>query len=396
MGRALIEEALTLYEDLPVCEGVVRALDWQHGLLTSVGDFEGARESSRASVVAAEQLGNPILWRDCLMRAASQVALDGDLDDGLAQLQGAAIRSGALNDPLGDLRQAVYATDMLLSCGGSTEDIVATGDAGLAIAGEHDIDNYQVLLIRFNIACALLNAGRVADAASIVSAGDEEAVDVDFDRLPLDAVRGVIEARRGRPEAGHARMQAMCRELAEHIDTDIELLAMAGDVGCWAREPKPSLERLMRGLDGLADSAPMRRVTPGLVIAARCAADLASYDSDRHSWLTTLQELAVRAGILHGEHLVDRYLSALVSTFGAEMSRLGHRERTSGWADAATQWDGLGRPHDSAYCRWRGAQVALREGQGTVAARLLKRAATDSREHVPLNRAIAATARGVR
>jgi len=32
----------------------------------------------------------------------------------------------------------------------------------------------------------------------------------------------------------------------------------------------------------------------------------------------------------------------------------------------------------------------LRERQGTVAARLLKRAATDAREHVPLAKAIAA------
>ena len=62
----------------------------------------------------------------------------------------------------------------------------------------------------------------------------------------------------------------------------------------------------------------------------------------------------------------------------------------------ATQWDLIGRPHDAAYCRWRGAQVALRHGSGHVAARLLKKAATDAREHVPLSEAIAATARGAR
>ena len=75
----------------------------------------------------------------------------------------------------------------------------------------------------------------------------------------------------------------------------------------------------------------------------------------------------------------------------AELARLEDTGSVDQWARAATGWDRLTRPHDAAYCRWRAAQVALREGQGTVAARLLKRAATAAREHVPLSHAIAAT-----
>lgn len=63
----------------------------------------------------------------------------------------------------------------------------------------------------------------------------------------------------------------------------------------------------------------------------------------------------------------------------------------SAWTRAAAAWDGLARPHDAAYCRWRAAQVALREGEGTLAGRLLARAAAEAREHVPLSRAITAT-----
>ena len=39
-----------------------------------------------------------------------------------------------------------------------------------------------------------------------------------------------------------------------------------------------------------------------------------------------------------------------------------------------------------------GCPAALREGRGTVASRLLKRAAADAREHVPLSQEIARTA----
>ena len=55
----------------------------------------------------------------------------------------------------------------------------------------------------------------------------------------------------------------------------------------------------------------------------------------------------------------------------------------------ALLWDKLGRPHDAAYCRWRRRQAAIADGQRTIAERLLRRAARDAREHVPLAAAIA-------
>jgi hypothetical protein len=80
--------------------------------------------------------------------------------------------------------------------------------------------------------------------------------------------------------------------------------------------------------------------------------------------------------------------------WAAESARLIRTATVDHWVRAATHWDRLGRPHDSAYCRWRAAQVAQATGQGSVAGRLLKRAARDAREHVPLASAIAETSRG--
>ena len=74
------------------------------------------------------------------------------------------------------------------------------------------------------------------------------------------------------------------------------------------------------------------------------------------------------------------------------MTRLNGEQSLERWTSAASAWDRLTRPHDAAYCRGRAAQVALREGQGTAAARLLRRAATDARAHLPLSEAIARTA----
>ena len=80
----------------------------------------------------------------------------------------------------------------------------------------------------------------------------------------------------------------------------------------------------------------------------------------------------------------------------AETARLAGQPALELWATAAGKWDRLNRPHDAAYCRWRGAQVALVTDQGTIALRLLRRATREGREHDPFSAAIAETTDKVR
>ena len=75
----------------------------------------------------------------------------------------------------------------------------------------------------------------------------------------------------------------------------------------------------------------------------------------------------------------------------AELARIDRTATIESWARAATAFDRLTWPHDAAYCRWRAAQVAQRTGEGTLASRLLNRAAADARTHVPLSETISAT-----
>ncbi len=71
------------------------------------------------------------------------------------------------------------------------------------------------------------------------------------------------------------------------------------------------------------------------------------------------------------------------------MARLQGADAVADWVAAADAWHALSWPHEEAYCRWRAAELALKEGRGTLAARLLKRATSDAREHEPLLAAIA-------
>ena len=86
----------------------------------------------------------------------------------------------------------------------------------------------------------------------------------------------------------------------------------------------------------------------------------------------------------------DRF--AACSQWDAELGRLAGRTQPEAWTVAAGRWDALARPHDAAYCRWRGAQAALAAGHGTAARRLLRQAALDARGHVPFTLALRATA----
>ncbi len=130
--------------------------------------------------------------------------------------------------------------------------------------------------------------------------------------------------------------------------------------------------------------------------AARAAADLgvAAGPATRRRLETRLTgwRQAAGASLFTGPVPADAAAHGLV--WSAEHSRLWGRDTAQEWLGAAASWDALERPFDSAYCRWRAAQVALRDGRGTVAGRLLGRAARDARKHAPLRDAIAATAAG--
>ncbi|WP_374456099.1 AAA family ATPase [Nocardioides sp.] len=394
VARALIDESLRLFEHVPLCSGTLHALDWRVNLLEAAGRFDEARDALQAKLAAAEALGDRIVLRDCVMDAAWHAGVEGRTDEAVRMLAGSKQRAGLSLDPLGDLRQAVAATDVLLINGRPLAAVADLAHGGFAVADEHGIANPQVAILHINLAIALLRAGRIDAAEDEIGIGRSEPVDVG--RFHLHGLRAAVDSARGAHQAAQDRLAAIWATVAGNLETDLELLVTAGSVGCWADEPEPARTRLLRALDLVAGGTPIRVVAPALVVAARCVAHQAGSETgadragrDREA----LRALADKAGLL-SDHAGDHNLGAHRAAFEAELARCEDRATVDAWVQAAAGWDGLGRPHNAGYARWRAAQCALRERQGTVAARLLKRAAADAREHVPLSRAIAGTAAG--
>jgi hypothetical protein len=386
-GLALLDEALAIHDRLPVREGKVRALDRKQLLLFAMGRSAESREVAHEEVVAARELGDPVLLRDALMRVAWHTGIAGDVERGLALLTSAGPDSGARDDPLGDVRLGVYATDMLLTTGAPPDAVVDAGRAALAVAHEHDFDNPQVMLVRVNVAFSLLRGGRVAEAEQVVATPSDAPWDADH--WPLHAARAVIDSRLGLAGAARGRIAEICAEPSTSAPRDLEFLRWAADVALWTGSEQPTLDHVLVQLDDVAGTAPVRLVAPALVAAAR----LASHRSASEH-VARLRGLAERCGLVGAAGGGDPNLAAQRASLLADTAALTGSESVAAWTAAATAWDRLEAPHDAAYCRWRAAQCALRDGQGTMASRLLARAASDAREHVPLSEAIATTRSG--
>lgn len=384
-GLALLDEALAIHDRLPVREGKVRALDRKQLLLFAMGRSAESRAVAHEEVVAARELGNPILLRDALMRVAWHAGIAGEVERGLALLTRAGADSGARDDPLGDVRLGVYATDMLLTTGAPPDAVVAAGRAALAVAREHDFDNPQVMLVRVNVAFSLLRGGRVAEAERVVATPSDAPWDADH--WPLHAARAVIDSRLGLAEAARSRIAEICAEPSTSAPRDLEFLMWAADVALWTGSAEPTLDHVLRQLDDVAGTAPVRLVAPALVAAARLAAHRGD---SRH--VGDLRGLAERCGLVGAAGGDAPNLAAQRASVLADTAALTGSESVAAWTAAAAAWDTLEATHDAAYYRWRAARCALRDGEGTVARRLLRKARTDAREHVPLSQAIATTA----
>lgn len=183
--------------------------------------------------------------------------------------------------------------------------------------------------------------------------------------------------------------------------TRAEFVKVATQVDLWSGHAKTAYDRLLGILDETLDTDDAEWMGVSFVLAARAAADhaeagpAADQPTIRRDLLEQLRALRRRARTDPlGVDTVPAQRFAYAATWNAELARLAGAQTIELWVAAAAEWDKVTRPHESAYCRWRGAQVANTTGHATLAGKLLRRAARDATEHVPLLEAIQATRSG--
>ena len=298
-------------------------------------------------------------------------------------------------DPIADLMIAACGTDILLHVPSSATRAELFARQALREAEDWGLQlSYPAVLVRGNLCMAHLLGGDTRAAGEWIRpiTRTPPGSNTAFAHVMLAAV----ELREGDADAALERCRAADAEMRNRNDNWAEVVPWIADVELWGRHREAAADLLSEALDSRFASEVAGQAAPVLVPLARARADLldgAGADlAHRHSAVRGLRELVSRARTdPFAGGTFDCAIPALAASWQAELSRVEATATVEAWVRAATAWDGIARPHDAAYCRWRAAQCALRAGQGTVAARLLKRAAADAREHVPLSHAITTT-----
>ena len=394
-SMALNDRAIRIFEGAPPSSEYVKALLSRAFLADGLGRYEECNDLvARATDLSAE-LGDLVLHRYLLADRAMHLADTGRLNEALEQLHVAATLELDRPDPYGDVHVALNHVCLLEMCAAGADEIAEAARPGLESAAAWGLDITPVAIVRGNVAAAYRVAGRVDEATELI---DPEIVGPPTpDRWPTDWERAMLDLLRGR-----------CREADERLDAVSGLFLVSGvnggeflldraTVDLWRGRADTAYARLLPALRGLAGSTEVLETAGLFACAARAAADRVAAgrasDDQRQHLLRELDDL--RAGPAE-DPFAPHPTFALRPVFGAswaaERARLARQPSLDLWDAAARGWDGVTRPHDAAYCRWRAAQVAIATGQGTVAARMLRRATADARGHAPLSAAIVATA----
>jgi hypothetical protein len=258
------------------------------------------------------------------------------------------------------------------------------------MAREEGISSHALTLLQGNTAQALVRAGRTAAAHELLEPATHTQPGVD--NWPVFVEWVWLLCLRGDLDRAAELLPEIIAIPITSVTNAAERAERVAAIELWRGNPAAARRLLTDALNALSDGPGSLRAGALLNLLAWATADLVGGRGSSDAAESVVQaRLSLFSDPLAADAVMGDH-AAQASQWDAELSRLRGNPDPVLWAAAATEWDRLDRPHDSAYCRWRGAQAALAMGQGTAAHRLLRRAATDAREHVPLSQAIAETA----
>ena len=382
----LLDKALRIYEGLPPSRGHAQALARRELFETALGREADAAASAAAAAEAARAAGDPAQYRFTRLLQVQHDAVAGDVPAALARLHEALGIEVDKPDPKGEIFLVGVQILMLRLTGRDAREVADVGRRGLEVAQDWELDTFPVSALRCVVSSALRHEGYVGEAAAVIDQVSEGAPSLD--RLPVHCERALLDMLRGRPDEALARVAALDGFPVVMAENHIEATEDAAMVELWCDRPAAALQRLLRVIGEHVHSDASAYLAGLLALAARAAAEVGDRGpgATRADLLEELRQAAATDPFVPHPAFPDR--PALRAAWAAEEARLTGNETVEGWVAAATAWQRLRRRHEAAYCRWRGAQVADRDGAAPLAARLLRAAARDAVGHAPLQAAI--------
>ena len=395
-GLAFFDQARELVDVLPASAELVDVLLPRLANLSEAGRHDDCRADIARALELLAGHHDGVRLQKVLMWSAWYAMVDGAYDRAQDLVTDARAATEPGTDPRADLALAVNATDILLHTGAPPAELAALAAQPLEVAARWDLDSgFLASTLRGNVADGFLRTGDVDRAARMLEPLIREAPTLNTALSHI--TYAAVDLRRGDVAAALRRCEEAEAAQGSRGGNWAEVVPQYAEVHLWAGSPRSATALLEETLAATLPTDNARTAAPTLAWCARAFADLLDLEHATTSERDRTQE---RLWALLDQARVDPFgptatgvqVPGWDALWQAELARISQSDPVSAWTDAATTWNRFDRPHDAAYCRWRGAQAALRDGQGTLGRRLLARAATDARTHVPLREAIGATA----
>jgi len=394
-GFRMLDEAQLLLEPAGPSSALVTTLERSGGLLRGMGRLTEAGTKVAQAVELARETGDPRVLRRLLAVHAWQQAEAGAIDTA-RMVADEVTQMTIADDPMGDLWAGVALTDLLLQTGGTADQIVTAAAAGARVLADWPFRNFRSSLLLGNISRGLTRAGRVQEAAELITPHTNATVATDT--WPAYEERAWIEMARGNLDEAWQRLEDLEPLDIRNVLFLADIAEVRAECDLWRGRPREAWERLIAALDLATAGEAATRTAPLFALAARAAADhladAAVGDRARLARKARLEldrRLSSAAVDPFGDHPVPADIPAWRATYAAELTRLAGQADPAAWGAAARVWQRLERPHPAAYSQWRGALAAAGAGASRTAVRRhLTDAARAARGHASLEAAIRA------
>jgi DNA-binding CsgD family transcriptional regulator/tetratricopeptide (TPR) repeat protein len=403
-GLELLYRSLAIYQRLPPSAGHVKALGSVAWILGFGGRAAEAADMVDQAAALAIRAGLRAEYLQLLGAQALYEAFSGKKDVALRRIRTLRERVTDQDEPAVDVWLAIVHANVLFSLNRLPE-VPEAATSALQIATERGIEqSFRVAMLREFVCTAFILRGQVDGAAQLIEPltqgvpGLSNSLDYE--------IRALVETLRGNLDGAQQRWAQIeelpAATLTFRRDTGIR----HAELDLWRGAPEVAFERAhtllvqsasaghlhgqlmilgMRGCADLADVARATRDVEGMTVARRCADQL----NDLHR---RVDPNVFEPGPPSWPSAVAEKL-----TWQAEWSRLKGQSNASMWEQSAAAWDAIARPHEAAYARWRQAEALLTMPGGRAsAAAVLRTAAEQATQHVPLSNAIHNLARRAR
>ena len=281
-----------------------------------------------------------------------------------------------------DLATAYVNLTHILGLGGRVDEIVVVVREGADVLTRMGLARQRVSFLKANLAEALGNAGRIAEAGRVIAEAVSQhprgvmAVPVLWQAGRVAMTRGDLD------EAWEWLEQARVIVEAENAPESYRrnLIETEAEVELWAGRPVAAYNLVVDGLDLVRGTDEAAYAGTLVALGLRALATEAEAHRDRES----------RKRLSGMRRPLDdaRRVAGGQPAGGRRRARVGAGPRQPGWTSAsdpaawtgpATAWRALGRPFPQAYARWREAEARLDSGVDAVAIDALRDAHTAAR-----------------